>query len=108
MEEIILKIPIINNQLEQYKSSIDVLIKQNNDYLNTIKRYSNKNFEIEINENERNISEEKKNEIETMMDQLEDIQKRNESIIQNIDDYSIKMNEMKKNVDKMKEEFVKK
>ena len=41
-------IPQINNQLEQFKSSIDVMIQQNNEYFNSIKRYSNKTFDIEI------------------------------------------------------------
>ena len=44
-------IPQINNQLEQFKSSIDVIIQQNNEYFNSIKRYSNKTFDIEINGN---------------------------------------------------------
>ena len=45
-------IPQINNQLEQFKSSIDVIIQQNNEYFNSIKRYSNKTFDIEINGDE--------------------------------------------------------
>ena len=92
-----------NNQLEQFKSSINALIKHNNDYVNSIKRYSNKNFEIEINGNGRNISEEKKNEIETMIDQLEDIKQRNELIIQTISEYENKMDEIRKNIKDMKE-----
>ena len=51
MNKIIENIPQINQQLQQYKSSIDVLINQQNEYNNSIKRYSNKNFEYETPEN---------------------------------------------------------
>ena len=37
MQNTIQKITQTNNQLEQFKSSIDVLENQNNEYLNTLK-----------------------------------------------------------------------
>ena len=85
-------IPQVNNQLEQFKSSIDIMIQQNNEYFNSIKRYSNKTFDIEIN---GELTEEKKNEIDTMIDQLEDIQQRNEIVLQQVDSFNVKMKEMK-------------
>ena len=89
-------IPQINKQLEQFKSSIDVIIQQNNEYFNSIKRYSNKTFDIEIN---GELTEEKKNEIDTMIDQLEDIQQRNEIVLQNLDEFNLKMKEMKETME---------
>ena len=89
-------IPQINKQLEQFKSSIDVIIQQNNEYFNSIKRYANKTFEVEIN---GELTEEKKNEIDTMIDQLEDIQQRNEIVLQNLDEFNLRMKEMKETME---------
>ena len=102
MNVIIKKIPKYNTQLEQYKSSIDVLINQNNEYLNSIKRYSNKNFNIQI---DGSITSEKKIEIETMIDQLEDINKRNDLIIQHVDEFVERIDEMKQSVINLKNEY---
>ena len=97
-------IPQINNQLEQFKSSIDVIIQQNNEYFNSIKRYSNKTFDIEIN---GELTEEKKNEIDTMIDQLEDIQQRNEIVLQNLDEFNLRMKEMKETMENtLKKEYL--
>ena len=46
MNKIKENIPQINQQLEQFKTSLDIIINQNNEYVNSIKRYSNKNYEI--------------------------------------------------------------
>ena len=92
MNKTIQIIPQINNQLEQFKSSIDLIIQQNNEYFNSIKRYSNKTFDVEINDE---ITEEKKNEIDTMIDQLDDIQQRNEIVLQSFNEFNVKMKEMK-------------
>ena len=97
-------IPQINNQLEQFKSSIDVMIQQNNEYFNSIKRYSNKTFDIETNEE---ITEETKNEIDTMIDQLEDIQQRNEIVLQQLDEFNLKIQEMKETMENtLKNEYL--
>ena len=73
----------INIKLRQFKTSIDVIIKQNDEYVNSVKRYENKEFELDEKSNE--TLEERKNKTETMLDQLEDIKKRNEIEIQNIE-----------------------
>ena len=97
-------IPQINIQLEQFKSSIDVIIQQNNEYSNSIKRYSNKTFDIEIN---GELTEEKKNEIDTIIDQLEDIQQRNEIVLQHLDEFNLKMKEMKETMENtLKNEYL--
>ena len=75
-------IPTINNQLELMKTSIDVLIKQNNDYLNSLKRYSEKQFEIEIEQEE--TEEEKKKRLETMLDQIDDIKIRSGTTLKEV------------------------
>ena len=103
MNVIIENIPKYNTQLDQYKSSIDVLINQNNEYLNSIKRYSNKDYNIQI---DGNITSEKKIEIENMIDQLEDINKRNDLMIQQVDDFIKKIIEMKQSVIKLKIEYL--
>ena len=103
MNKIIENIPQINQQLQHYKSSIDVLINQQNEYNNSIKRYSNKKFEYQTTEN---ITEENKNEIETMMDQLEDINKRNDLMIDHIDEFLKKMNQMKETIEEMKKKYL--
>ena len=73
-----------------------MIIQQNNEYCNSIKRYSNKTFDVEIN---GEITEEKKNEIDTMIDQLEDIQQRNELVLQQLDEFNVKMKEMKETME---------
>ena len=75
----------INNKLNQFKTSIDVLINQNNEYVNGIKRYSNKDFLFEKKENE--TLEEQRNKADTMLDQLDDIHKRNKLILQIVDEF---------------------
>ena len=105
MKNIIESIPIFNQKIEQFKSSIDIIINQNNEYSNSIKKYASKTFEYEIKENQ--TFEEQKNEIETMLDQLEDINKRNELIVQNIEDFSNKFQTIMKEVETMKHSFIK-
>ena len=97
-------IPEVNNKLEQFKGSLDVLIKQNNEYFNGVKRYSNKEFIIEEKEGES--FEEEKNKIETMMDQLEDIKKRTELELQNIESFEHKFNELKNQIDTLKNNYL--
>ena len=104
MNKTIQIIPQINTQLEQFKSSIDVIIQQNNDYFTSIKRYSNKTFDFNTN---GKITKEKKNEIDTMIDQLEDIQQRNEIVLQHLDDFNIQMKEMKEIIENtLKKEYL--
>ena len=94
--EIIQQTPQLNTQLEQFKSSIDVIINQNNEYVNSIKLYANKTFTIQTNGSE--ITEEEKNEMDNMLDKLEEINKRNEIANQNIDEFLSRIEEMKENV----------
>ena len=104
MNKTIQIIPQINKQLEQFKSSIDVMIQQNNEYFNSIKQYSNETFDIEIN---GEITEEKKNEIDILIDQLDDIKQRNESVLQHLDEYNLKMKEMKETMENtLKNEYL--
>ena len=96
MKQTIEKIPKINNQLQQFTSSITTLINQNNEYANAIKRYSNKTHEIEINGNE--LNNEQKTEIENLIDQLDEINKRNDIAIQNVNAFLNKINQLKENI----------
>ena len=82
MNQTIQFIPSINKQLEQFKTSIDVMIQQNNQYINSVKKYSNKTFIIEKKEGK--TLDDQKNQAETMLDQLEDINKRIDIEINNI------------------------
>ena len=93
MNKTIENISEINTQLEQFKTSIEVLINQNNEYINGIKRYSNKKFIIEKKESD--TLEQRKNKADTMLDQLEDITSRTDLIIQNIDKFEKKFEEAK-------------
>ena len=104
MNQSIELIPIINERLNQFKSSIDSLINQNNEYINSIKRYSNKNYSFEKKKEE--TYEQQKDRIETMLDQLDDIHKRNEMILQNVNDFEQKMKQMKKEFDKLKNNYL--
>ena len=92
----------INNHLEQFKSSIDVIINQNNQYINTLKRYSNKSFTFELKLGE--TLEERKDRAETLLDQLKDITERSVLEIQNINECCKKMEEMKGIMNKVKKE----
>ena len=103
--EIIQQTPQLNTQLEQFKSSIDVIINQNNEYVNSIKLYANKTFTIQTNGSE--ITEEEKNEIDNMLDKLEEINKRNEIANQNIDEFLSRIEEMKENVKQLKNIYLK-
>ena len=49
MKKTIEIIPQINNQLEQFKSSIGLMIQQNNEYFNSTKQHLNETFDIKIN-----------------------------------------------------------
>ena len=98
-------IPQINNNLEQFKTSVDVFVNQNNEYINSIKRYSNKDFSIEDELGE--TPEERKNRVETMLDQIDDIRKRNELILQNVELFENKIEETKEEVTQLKTQYLK-
>ena len=104
MNQSIQFIPQINQKLEQFKLSIDVLINQNNEYLNSVKRYENKEFEIEKKENQ--TLEEQKNKAETMLDQLEDIDTRINLEIHNVQSFENKMNEFKSGIEELKTKYL--
>ena len=93
-----------NTKLDQFKLSFDSLINQNNEYINSVKRYSNKDFVLEIKEEES--FEERKSKAETMIDQLEDIVKRSELEIQNIESFENKFEEVKKEIDNLKTNYL--
>ena len=95
----------INNQLEQFKTSIDTIINQNNQHINSIKRYENKDFTIQKKEGE--LPDQTKLKAETLLDQLEDIKKRNELILQNVNEFEQKIEEMNKEVNELKTYYLK-
>ena len=96
-------IPQINDQLERFKSSIDVIIQQNNEYRNGIKRYINKEYEIKENED---LLEKKKTLTENLMDQIEDVEERNEIILQNLNEFQNKYNELNKGIDELNRKYL--
>ena len=96
-------IPILNQRLEEFKTSIDILINQNNKYIYSVRRYENKQFKIE--ENKYESLEQRKNRADTLLDQLDDIYKRNKIEIENMENFETKLNEMKSEIDKMKNNF---
>ena len=75
----------INTSLEQFKTSIDALMNQNSEYLKNAERYSNKEFIYEEKEGE--TLEERKNKADTLLDQLDDIKKRIDLEIQNVNTF---------------------
>ena len=87
-------IPLVNQKLELFKSSIDTLIKQNDEYMRSVQRYAEKSYEIHTNK--RETEEEKKNRLETMLDQLDDIKKRIELTLTEITDFMIKFDDFDK------------
>ena len=104
MNIIIEKIPIINQQLQLFNSSINVLINKQNEYGNSIKRYSNKNYNIQI---DGNVTLEKKEELETMMDQLEDINTRSSLMLEDVNEFLEKTIQLKQNIEEMKQKYLK-
>ena len=59
-------------------------------------------FEIQQNASNAKITEEQINNIETMIDQIEDIKKRNELVTQNIDDFMNQFDKIKTSIDLLK------
>ena len=104
MNQTVEKLLEINNHLGQLKTSIDVVINQNNEYIKYFKRYSNKNFTIETKEGE--TLEQQKDKAETILDQLKDINVRNKLEIQNFENCQEKINQIKQSIDELKNKFV--
>ena len=93
-------IPSINTKLEEFKTSIETLINKNNNHVKSIKRYKNKEYSIEITEDE--TFDDRKNKAETMMDQLDDIIKRTSLEIENVKLFEKKLNDLTKEIEQMK------
>ena len=85
----------INEQLEQFKTTIDPLIQQNNEYQQNYKRYENKDFTVKQQRGE--TVDQAIGRIETMMDQIEDVKKRNDLIIQTTTEFLDKIEKTKNN-----------
>ena len=93
----------INNELSQFKTSIEVLINQNNEYIDSMNRYLNKEFTIENEEGE--TLEQRKIKADSMLDQLEDINDRSKLEIQNINEFEQKTNQIKELIEGIKTSY---
>ena len=100
MNQIIETIHKTNEDLEYLKTLIGWQIQQNNEYAKNIKRYQSKEFRIEEIEGEN--LEDRKNRIEKMIDQLEEIKRRSILEMQINDNFRGKMKELKKEMKQLK------
>ena len=69
--------------LQQFKTSIDVIIQQNDQYIQSINRHKNKDFTIK---KENKTLEEQKLNTETLLDKLIEIETKNDLFVQQIDE----------------------
>ena len=83
------RIVLLNQQLELFKSSIDVLIQQNNENVNAIKKWENKQFTLVREEGE--TVDQLRERGQEMLGELEDIWRRNGVTRQNIEEFTTKM-----------------
>ena len=96
-------IPETINQLERFKTVIDAFIQQINEYMKGVKRYENKEFNIE--ENIKSLDQQKLS--ETLLDQLEDIKIRNNLVLQQFDVFQTHFDKLKNKIDELKSKYLK-
>ena len=96
----------VNLKLHQFKTTIDVMVKQNNEYYNSIKKLSEmSNSSTQTTSHKRRGNIDERTESENMIDQLEDIQRRNETNIEMIDEYMSKLNDIGIEMNLLKTEY---
>ena len=94
--EVIQHLIPFHQQIEQIKTSIDVIIKQENEYEQNFKKYSIKEFELKQKEGE--TSQEAIDRIETILDRIYDLNKRNDLNMQTINELKEKMKTLETNL----------
>ena len=93
----------INQKLEQFKSSIDNLIQQNNIFIQNVRKYENKNYILQDIVDE--TLEQRKERGETMLDQLDEMVKRDDLGLENIQTFEQKMVELTETINQLKMNF---
>ena len=97
-------IPKVSQRIDQLKTSIEIIQKQNENYLQNLSRFTNKNEQQKL---KRETFEEKKNRLETTIDQKEEMKKRSEIIVDNLNGFLSRMNQIMKYITQLKEEYEK-
>ena len=90
--------------LQQFKTSIDVIIQQNDQYIQSINRHKNKDFTIK---KENKTLEEQKLNTETLLDKLIEIETKNDLFVQQIDEFIDRIKHITNEIENMKKECLK-